>query len=219
VDNSGRSSVVRARLENMTALPQAAPDEPSPAGVGRPPPLTVAEFTALPEDTDRGIELQEGALVVSAKPIAPHQRAAGRLFSQLDAQAPAEYAVVLDVSVDLQLVEAAQPGTVRAPDLVVTTAAAYDRICEEGGIFRAEDVLLAVEIKSPSTRRMDSIVKHAEYADAGIGHYWIVDLDDGPSLTAAHLGGEFGYVDAEPVKGVFETDIPFPARVDLAALI
>jgi Uma2 family endonuclease len=203
----------------MTALPQPAPDEPTPAAWGRPPPLTVADFTALPEDTDRGLELQEGALVVSAKPIAPHQRGAGRLFSQLDAQAPAEYAVVLDVSVDLELVEATQPGTVRAPDLVIATAAAYDRICEEGGIFRAEEVRLAVEIKSPSTRRTDSIVKHAEYADAGIGHYWIVDLDDGPSLTACHLGGEFGYIDEAPVKGVFETDTPFPARIDLAALV
>jgi Uma2 family endonuclease len=202
----------------MTALPQPAPEEPArPAWVRRPP-LTVADFVALPEDTDRGYELQEGALVVSAKPVAAHQRGLGRLFAQLDAQAPAEYAVVLDVSVDLQLVPPEQPGTVRAPDLVVTTTAAYDRV-SGGGAFRADEVLLAVEIKSPSTRRTDTVVKHAEYADAGIGHYWIVDLDDGPSLTACHLGGEFGYVDAEPAKGVFETGTPFPARVDLAALV
>jgi Uma2 family endonuclease len=203
----------------MTALPQPEPEGLAPAALARPPALTVADFTALPENTDRGYELQEGALVMSAKPPAPHQRGVGRLFSQLDAQAPAECAVVLDVSVDLELVEARQPGTVRAPDLVVTTAAAYDRVCGEGGIFRAAEVLLAVEIKSPSTQRTDSIVKHSEYADAGIGHYWITDLTDGPSLTAAHLGGEFGYVDAEPVKGVFETDTPFPARVDLTNLV
>ena len=101
----------------------------------------------------------------------------------------------------------------------VKDQAAYDRVIGERGIFRAEEILLAVEIKSPSTQRTDSVIKHSEYADAGIGHYWIIDLEDGPSLTACHLGGEFGYIDAEPVKGVFETDTPFPARVDLTALV
>lgn len=203
----------------MTALPHQTPD-PSAAGMwATQPPLTVADFTALPEDPDRGIELQEGALVMAAKPLPSHQRGAGRLFTQLDTQAPAEYAVTFDVSVDLQLAPSDQPATVRAPDLVISSTAAYERVIGERGIFRAEEILLAVEIKSPSTQRTDSVIKHSEYADAGIQHYWIIDLDDGPSLTACHLGGEFGYVDAAPVKGVFETDTPFPARVDLTQLI
>jgi Uma2 family endonuclease len=77
-------------------------------------------------------------------------------------------------------------------------------------------VLLVVEIHPTTTRRTDTKVKHAEYADAGIGQYWMVDLLDGPSLTACHLGGEFGYVDAEPVRGEFRTQLPFPARIDLS---
>jgi Uma2 family endonuclease len=143
----------------------------------------------------------------------------GRLFTQLEAQAPVEYAVLQDVSVDLQLAAPDQPATVRAPDLVVTSEAAYDRVIHERGIFHAAEILLAVEIRSPSTQRTDSLIKHAEYADAGIDHYWIIDLDDGPRLTASHLGGEFGYVDAQPVKGVFVTETPFPARVDLTNLV
>jgi Uma2 family endonuclease len=203
----------------MTALPHPT-SEPSGAGwwTGRPS-LTIADFMALPEDPDRGYELQEGALVVSAKPLASHQRGMGRLFTQLEAQAPVEYAVLQDVSVDLQLAAPDQPATVRAPDLAVTSEAAYDRVIHERGIFHAAEILLAVEIRSPSTHRTDSLIKHAEYADAGIDHYWIIDLDDGPSLTASHLGGEFGYVDARPVKGVFVTDTPFPARVDLTNLV
>jgi hypothetical protein len=43
----------------------------------------------------------------------------------------------------------------------------------------------------------------------------MIDLLDGPSLTACHLGGEFGYIDAEPVRGEFRTESPFPARIDL----
>ena len=108
----------------MTALPHPAPEPPAADGWAARPPLTIADFMALPEDPDRGYELQEGSLVMSAKPLASHQRGMGRLFTQLDMQAPAEYAVVIDVSVDLQLVPAGQPATVRAPDLVIASASA-----------------------------------------------------------------------------------------------
>ena len=63
------------------------------------------------------------------------------------------------------------------------------------------------------------MIKRGEYADAGIGHYWMIDLDGGPSLTACHLGGAFGYVDDEPVTGTFVADVPFPARLDLGVLL
>jgi Uma2 family endonuclease len=89
------------------------------------------------------------------------------------------------------------------------------RVDEQGDLLCASDVVLAVEIHSTTTRRTDTRIKHAEYADAGIGHYWMVDLLDGPSLTACHLGGEFGYVDAQPVRGTFTTRQPFPARIEL----
>jgi Uma2 family endonuclease len=122
------------------------------------------------------------------------------------------------VDVDLELVPASEPGTVRVPDLVVVTEASFQRVRDGGGLLRAADVLLAVEILSRSTRRTDSVIKRAEYADAGIGHYWIVDLLDGPSLTACHLAGEFGYVDDPPVRGRFSPTDPFPARIDLDRL-
>jgi hypothetical protein len=71
---------------------------------------------------------------------------------------------------------------------------------------------------SIGSERTDRVIERGEYADAGIGHYWLVELDDGPSLTACHLAGEFGYADAPPVRGRFRTDVPFPAEVDLADL-
>jgi Uma2 family endonuclease len=88
----------------------------------------------------------------------------------------------------------------------------------EGGILRAADVVLAVEILSPGSARIDRTLKRAEYADAGIPHYWLVDISDRPSLVACHLAGEFGYADAAPATGVFETDAPFPLRLDLDQL-
>ena len=53
----------------------------------------------------------------------------------------------------------------------------------------AADVLLAVEILSDGTRKVDRILKFAEYAEAGIAQYWIVDLDEPASLRAFTLVG------------------------------
>jgi Uma2 family endonuclease len=195
----------------MTALPQPPPQHDVP-------PLTLADYLALPEEADRRFELQEGALVMTPSPGGGHQNCGLELAIQIRQALPDGLKVLQEIDVDLGLVPPEQPATVRKPDLVVVAREAFERIRAVGPLM-ADEVLLAVEIISPSSRRTDSLIKRAEYADAGIGHYWMVDLDDGPSLTACHLGGEFGYVDAAPVKGVFETDTPFPARVDLAALL
>jgi len=88
----------------------------------------------------------------------------------------------------------------------------------EGGIIRAAEVTVVAEFVSPGSRRTDHVAKRADYADAGIPHYWIVDLDEPVSLVACHLGGELGYVDGGAVSGVFTTSEPFPARIDLGAL-
>ncbi|MEU8327067.1 Uma2 family endonuclease [Micromonospora sp. NPDC048839] len=41
--------------------------------------------------------------------------------------------------------------------------------------FEAEQVVLAVEVVSPGTRRRDRLEKPADYADAGIPHYWRIE--------------------------------------------
>jgi Uma2 family endonuclease len=197
----------------MTALP--VPPQPLP--------LTVAEYVALGEDPD-GVryELQEGALVMAASPIPEHQRCILRLGGRLEAALPPDLDVFPDVDIDLELVAPRRPGTVRRPDLAVVTRRGFERRQREGGVLRASEVLLAVEIVSPGSERTDHMIKRDEYADAGIPHYWVVDLGepgDRMTLTAHHLAGEFGYADAGPVSGVFTATEPFPVRVDLDALV
>jgi Uma2 family endonuclease len=60
-------------------------------------------------------------------------------------------------------------------------------------------------------------VKRAEYADAGIPHYWIVDLDAPGSLVACRLT-DSGYRDERAVTGTYSASEPFPVRLDLDAL-
>jgi Uma2 family endonuclease len=181
-------------------------------------PMTAAEYAALPHDADERYELQEGMRVMSPRPIPIHQDCLNLLWGQLRPQLP-QHKVLQEVDVDLQLVPADQPGTVRVPDLVVVTRKAFDRVGREGGLLRASEVLLAVEVFSPGSFRRDTRIKRDEYADAGIGHYWMVDLDDGPSLTACHLGGDLGYVDDRVARGRFTTTDPFPVEIDLDALV
>ena len=44
--------------------------------------------------------------------------------------------------------------------------------------------VLAVEVLSPSTPRIDRLLKLSRYAAAGVEHYWIID-SDGPSVAYA----------------------------------
>jgi Uma2 family endonuclease len=190
----------------MTALPLQPPRL-----------LTVAEFAALDEAPDGRYELQEGNVVISPSPPPEHQLYQQELQVQLLAQVPGHLKVVPAVDIDLEIVPPSRPGFVRIPDLVVVTAAGVRRR-QEGRLLRASEVVLAIEILSVGSQRTDRSIKHAEYADAGIPHYWLIDIDSRPALTACHLAGEFGYVDAAPVSGIFIADEPFPMQLDLDRL-
>ncbi|MGH3933151.1 MAG: Uma2 family endonuclease [Pseudonocardiaceae bacterium] len=181
--------------------------------------LTVDAYAALDEDDRYRSELQEGNLVVSPSPAPDHMIVMGRLFVQLDEQLPRGAQVIPDIDVDLELAPRGKPGFVRRPDLVVAHRAAIDRIRRDGGILRACEVLVVIEIVSPGSYRTDHVIKRGEYADAGIPHYWIVDLDGPVTLIACHLAAEFGYQDAGPVPGRFVTTEPFPVSLRLDGLL
>jgi Uma2 family endonuclease len=180
--------------------------------------LTVAEYLARGE-TELGYdELVEGRVFMSPSPGPDHNRAVFRVAVQVEPQLPPELEVLLDLDVDLELAPPDAPGFTRRPDLIFARRSARERVRREGGIIRAAEVVVVAEFVSPGSRRTDHVAKRADYADAGIPHYWIVDLDDPISLVACHLGGELGYVDGGAVTGIFSTTEPFPVRLDLGGL-
>ncbi|MBB3037955.1 Uma2 family endonuclease [Hoyosella altamirensis] len=171
--------------------------------------LSLEEWDALPEDNSARIELQEGVLIVSPKPQRRHQRAAARIWKQLDSQLPLGFEALLDFEI---VVEAEFPATVRVPDVVVTRSDGPDKR------VAAAEVVIAIEIVSPGSRRTDTVTKRSEYAEAGIPHYRIVDLDEPATLTALHLAGDFGYQEAPAVSGSFTTAEPFALTLQLDGL-
>jgi Uma2 family endonuclease len=173
--------------------------------------MTLEEFSALPEDDSARYELQEGVLIVTARPARPHQRAVLRLARRIEDRLPAGWEVLVDFTV---VVDEREPGTVRVPDLVIT------RIEGNEQELRGGDVALAVEVVSPGSRKVDRLLKAYEYAEAGIPQYWIVDLEP-PSVTVCTLGAE-GYDRRPPESGTLwatvELDGPVDLAVDVAAL-
>ena len=197
----------------MTAMPRPEPVPADPVH-----PLTIAEYAALGETESGYTELIEGNLLMSPSPAPDHNFAVQELGAQLRPQLPAGVETVPDLDVDLELAAADQPGFSRRPDLIVIDRAARLRVRDEGGMIRASEVLLVVEVVSPSSRRIDHVDKRRDYADAGIPTYWIVDIDDPISLVACHLTEEFGYQDDQVATGTFRTEAPFPVEINLSQL-
>jgi Uma2 family endonuclease len=181
--------------------------------------LTIGEYAALGETEHGYTELIEGRLIMSPSPVPDHNNAGLELAIMLRSRVPEDFEVQQDLDVDLQLAPLDEPGSSRRPDVLVVRREARKRVRAEGGMFRASEVLLVVEIVSPSSKRTDHVHKRNDYADAGIPNYWIVDIDDPISLTACRLTEQFGYQDDQTATGVFRTDVPFPVEVDLNRLV
>ena len=174
--------------------------------------MTLEEYDALPEDYSAHYELQEGVLVVSPRGPRKHQRSMVLLAGQIEDQLPVGWECVVDFEV---VVRAEEPVILRAPDLVVVPVDGPEKRVTAG------EVQLAVEIISPGSRNVDLHLKSFEYADAGIPHYWVIDLDPPiPSITVFGLGAPGdGYQESQTATGELVVAEPFPLRVDLAALV
>jgi Uma2 family endonuclease len=197
----------------------AAPLPPPRSRVAMPDHLlTIAEYAALGETESGYTELVEGRLLMSPSPAPMHNIAALELAVQLRSQLPNHLRAVPEVDIDLELLPSNEPGSARRPDLVIVHGAGLERVGNEGGLLKASEVLVVIEIVSPGSRRTDRVIKRGEYADAGIPHYWIVDLEPPVSLLACHQAGEFGYADSGEVTGKFSTTEPIDLRLDLDQL-
>ncbi|MGK8521019.1 Uma2 family endonuclease [Nocardia asteroides] len=174
--------------------------------------LTLEDWIALPEDSSRNYELVEGVLVVSPKPVSQHQRAILRLGAQLEPQLPGTHGVLADTEV---VIDAGPLPTIRVPDILVVPEAGIQANLPR---FDAADVLLAVEVLSPGSRRTDRVTKFFEYAEAGIEYYWLIDLDEPTSIAAYHLIGHDYELVAEQ-SGTTTVDIAGTSiTIDLATL-
>jgi Uma2 family endonuclease len=124
-------------------------------------PMPFEEYLELPEW--HRAEYVDGIAIVSPTPYSSHQRVARRLANVIEAGCPELYVVC---AVGVWTGERRS----RIPD-VYATERPFD------ASWADQTPVLVVEVLSPSTRREDTLRKSAEYLDAGIGQYWIVDRE------------------------------------------
>ena len=131
---------------------------------------TVDDLAHMPDDGQR-YEVIDGELFVTPAPALRHQDAIAKLFLLL-APYVASQAVGHVVFAPADVTFSPRRGV--QPDLFVAPLVNGRRPRQSADI---RELLLAVEILSPSSVRADRVVKRAVYRDEGVAEYWVVDLD------------------------------------------
>ena len=170
-------------------------------------PLRRGDLQQLPDDGHR-YELIDGSLLVSPAPRVAHQTVVGNLHVLLRLACPAELRVLMaPFAVGLA------DDTEVQPDIIVAPRTQFTERDLPG------PPLLAVEVLSQSTRRIDLLLKRDRYEAAGIASYWIVDPDI-PSVTVLELEGG-RYVELGIAAGPTSLTVqrPFPVEVVAARLL
>jgi Uma2 family endonuclease len=131
-----------------------------------------------------------------------HQRLLMRAMVAFRDATPAEYLAVQVANVVFSA------DRLLIPDFVVSKMPDPDALYINGS-----DVLLVLEVHSPSTRTIDLALKRQVYGDAGVPFLLFVDPQDGARLLELD-GAEYREV-ARSVDGVLATTRPFPLTLDL----
>lgn len=180
--------------------------------------VTADMWQAMPETLCSRLEIVDGRAVLLGSPNRDHQGAACILSIELRSHARA-YAQASGRSVDAIHCYAlrlhTEPLHHRRPDIIV-----YKRVPGHC-LPTPADTLLVVEVVEPCSRVIDTVHKSAEYADAGIPHYWTVETRDGAiSAVTWYALPEHDeryrprarWTPADTPEGIW-TDEPFPVRI------
>jgi Uma2 family endonuclease len=127
---------------------------------------TLEDVLKLPDDAPR-VELRDGVMIVVPSPTGRHQNIGNLLWAWFRQHAPIMFEPLTAVGVAVTHRDTFEPDVILLRRPVEETNHYYD----------AEQVVIAVEVVSPSTRRRDRLDKPAEYAAAGIPHYWRIEQD------------------------------------------
>lgn len=144
---------------------------------------TEGDYLTLSRWTNRLVELSDGEVEVLNMPTRTHQRIVLSLRDGLQTfAAPGKLGEAIVAPYPVRL----RTGRFREPDVVFVLAEHADRLGEEF----AEGADLVMEVVSED-RAHDLVTKRAEYADAGIAEYWIIDPRDRRVTVLKLAGGEY----------------------------
>src|SRR2546430_1418308 len=115
-------------------------------------PWTIEDLAKLPDDDGVRYEIVDGSLLVSPQAGKSHGRAANRLRRLFDRQAPSDVVALQDMGVNVE-----QRRSYFVPDVFVVPVDAFDKGDDDS--FDQSDVLLVIEVLSPSNPGNDLVLK------------------------------------------------------------
>ena len=136
--------------------------------------MTLEEFLAYDDGTDKLYELENGELIDMASESEINRRIAGFLFAYFLQLGIPAYRLTMKTEV----VVSGSRVSVRVPDLLVLSeelATEMDGASRSIVLMDMPPPLLLVEVVSPNQEKRDYRYKRSEYAARGIAEYWIVD--------------------------------------------
>ena len=155
---------------------------------------TEEQYLRLTDQTNRFIEFTEGSVEVLPMPTRKHQAISRFLFLAFLAFVQRLGGTVFYAPLRVRVA----PGRFREPDLVLLLDVNDPR--NQNAFWLGAD--LVVEIVSPDYVERDTVIKRADYAEAGISEYWIVNPQE-ETITVLKL--EDGVYMAHGVFGRGET--------------
>ena len=165
------------------------------------------QYLKLSDQTNHLIEFTDGVIEVLPMPSERHQVLVAWLFELLLLFVRPRGGKVLFAPLRLQI----RPGKQREPDILLLLQANDPR--RQNRFWLGAD--LVVEVVSPDAPQRDTIEKVADYAEAAIAEYWVVNpLDE--TITVYTLADE-AYI----AHGVFRRgdELTSPLFADLAVSV
>ncbi|MEI7645303.1 MAG: Uma2 family endonuclease [Chloroflexales bacterium] len=151
---------------------------------------TEEQYLKLTDQTNHFIEFTDGVIEVLPMPTDSHQVILLFMYDLLRTFLAQIGGKVLVSPLRLQI----RPGKQREPDILLVRDASDPR--RQNRFWQGAD--LVAEIVSPDDPERDTVEKVADYAEAGIPEYWIVN-PEAETITVLTLQG-----DAYAVHGVFQ---------------
>ncbi|MFC7388061.1 Uma2 family endonuclease [Sphaerisporangium rhizosphaerae] len=157
-------------------------------------------------------ELIDGSLVLVSPQKDFHTLMLSLLENGLRRTAPGDLRVRREMSVILG------PRQRPEPDVIVFHATALRG--PDVTAYRAEDLVLAVEVVSPESEERDRKRKPSLYAEAGIPHFWLVESSEGrPTVNVYELDpATRSYVLSSSHHDRVRLTAPFDIDIDLTEI-
>jgi Uma2 family endonuclease len=165
---------------------------------------TIEDVLDLPDGAPR-VELLDGVMNVVPSPSGAHQEIEGLLWLWLRQRVGDAYRALMAVGIAVDLQNSLEPDVVllRQP------------VDVQRRLYLPDQVAIAVEVVSPSTKRRDRFVKPGAYAAAKVPHFWRIEQDPLRVFAYDLVDGAYQLAGEADIESELVLTKPFEIRLPI----